>query len=85
MVLANTVTNVFKGRAVRVGDHIQYVICEGDQSFAERAFHPDYVEKSDGLLRVDILALDNLFAFLDTFTYNLVFEPADSPTYCPSV
>lgn len=44
-----------QGRSVRVGDHIPFVICEGDSnSYADRAYHPDHVTKADGLLRVDV-------------------------------
>jgi DNA polymerase alpha subunit A len=43
------------GRSVKVGDHVPYVICEGDSpSYAERAFHPDHIQKADGLIRVDV-------------------------------
>ena len=42
------------GKPVNVGDHIEYVICEkeGAKSAAERAFHPDDVERSEGELKV---------------------------------
>mgnify|MGYP001073110980 FL=1 len=41
-------------RAVRVGDHIPYVICAGDsESVAERAYHPDDVVKAGGILEID--------------------------------
>jgi DNA polymerase alpha subunit A len=41
-------------RAVRVGDHIPYVICVGEaESIAERAFHPDDVKASGGTKEID--------------------------------
>lgn len=42
------------GKPVNVGDHIEYVICEkeGAKAAAERAFHPDDVERSEGELKV---------------------------------
>ncbi|ELR17510.1 DNA polymerase (pol2), putative [Acanthamoeba castellanii str. Neff] len=44
-----------QNRKVSVGEYIRYVICKGDAvSAAERAFSPDQVEKSDGLLEIDI-------------------------------
>lgn len=44
------------GKPVNVGDHIEYVICEkeGVKAAAERAFHPDDVERSEGELKVDV-------------------------------
>lgn len=46
------------GKPVNVGDHIEYVICEkeGAKSAAERAFHPDDVERSEGELKVRALS-----------------------------
>ena len=33
---------------MRIGDHIPYVICKGnEESFAERAYHPDQVKKDN--------------------------------------
>ena len=47
------------GKPVNVGDHIEYVICEkeGAKSAAERAFHPDDVERSEGELKVRYVIL----------------------------
>ncbi|GAB5035819.1 dna polymerase alpha catalytic [Nannochloropsis oceanica] len=44
------------GKPVNVGDHIEYVICEkeGAKAAAERAFHPDDVQRSEGELKVDV-------------------------------
>lgn len=44
------------GKPVNVGDHIEYVICEkeGAKAAAERAFHPDDVERSEGELKVRV-------------------------------
>ena len=37
-----------QGRPVNVGDHIPYVICQGDQpSAADRSFHPDALSNAD--------------------------------------
>eukprot|EP00026_Physarum_polycephalum_P000493 Phypoly_transcript_00494.p1 GENE.Phypoly_transcript_00494~~Phypoly_transcript_00494.p1 ORF type:complete len:1064 (+),score=166.17 Phypoly_transcript_00494:1336-4527(+) len=41
------------GKRVRQGDFIPYVICEGQGSPAERAFSPDQIARSDGILKVD--------------------------------
>jgi DNA polymerase elongation subunit (family B) len=43
-----------EGKAVNVGDHIPYVICEkeGAKSAADRSYHPDEVLRSDGALKV---------------------------------
>lgn len=42
------------GKPVNVGDHIEYVVCEkeGVKAAAERAFHPEDVERSEGELKV---------------------------------
>eukprot|EP01137_Pigoraptor_chileana_P015018 Opistho-2@70403 len=43
-----------KGRSVRPGDTVPYVICEGDDpSFAMRAHHPDDIVRSPDTLKVD--------------------------------
>ena len=44
------------GQSVRAGDTLPYVICEGtDSSPANRAYHPDEVNKSNGELKLDVL------------------------------
>lgn len=43
-----------QGKPIRVGTHIPYVICSGEGNFAERAFHPEEIKKSDGKLTIDI-------------------------------
>eukprot|EP01114_Cavostelium_apophysatum_P017174 TRINITY_DN5038_c0_g1_i2.p1 TRINITY_DN5038_c0_g1~~TRINITY_DN5038_c0_g1_i2.p1 ORF type:complete len:1439 (+),score=499.62 TRINITY_DN5038_c0_g1_i2:132-4448(+) len=43
-----------KGKSVRVGDRIQFVICQGDGSFAERAFSPEDVVQAGGALAIDV-------------------------------
>lgn len=43
-----------QGKPIRVGTHIPYIICEGEGNFAERAYHPDEIKKSEGKLKVDI-------------------------------
>lgn len=42
------------GKPVNTGDHIPYVVCEGEGSAAERAYHPDEVRRSNGALLVDV-------------------------------
>eukprot|EP00743_Colponemidia_sp_Colp-15_P005940 GILK01006386.1.p1 GENE.GILK01006386.1~~GILK01006386.1.p1 ORF type:complete len:1470 (-),score=342.66 GILK01006386.1:187-3951(-) len=43
------------GKNVRVGNHIPYIICKGEQtSFADRAHHPDEIAKSNGALEIDV-------------------------------
>lgn len=46
-----------RGQPVKVGDIVQYVVCEkeGAKSPADRAYHPDDVAKcTDGSLKLDI-------------------------------
>ena len=40
-------------KSVQVGDHIPYVICTGDGSPAQRAFHPAEVERAGEELNID--------------------------------
>jgi DNA polymerase alpha subunit A len=42
-----------QGETVRVGDHIPYVVCQGDGPMAARAYHPQKVLKAAGLLTLD--------------------------------
>lgn len=42
------------GKPVNTGDHIPYVVCEGEGSAAERAYHPEEVRRSNGALLVDV-------------------------------
>lgn len=47
-----------QGKSVRIGNHIPYVICKSlDEeiscSYAQRAFHPEHIEKAGGLLEID--------------------------------
>lgn len=44
------------GKVVRVGDHIPYIVCkgeEGEKSIAARSYHPDAIQKANGSLVVD--------------------------------
>ena len=64
------------GKPVNVGDHIEYVICEkeGAKAAAERAFHPDDVERSEGELKVRGGVLR-----LHMCEFSLRFEPIGPP------
>jgi DNA polymerase alpha subunit A len=42
-----------KGKQVRVGDFIPYIICEGDAPMAQRAYHPTAIQQAGGLLSID--------------------------------
>lgn len=47
-----------QGKSVRVGNHIPYVICnsldeEISCSYAQRAYHPEHIQKAGGLLEID--------------------------------
>ena len=46
---------VAQGKSARQGDHIPYVICQGDKPMAERAYHPDVVASAGGALQPDYL------------------------------
>lgn len=42
------------GQTVRAGDHIPYVICEGDGNIAERSHSIEHFQKSNGELKIDV-------------------------------
>lgn len=56
-VLQVALAMIKKGQPVKVGDIVQYVVCEkeGAKSPADRAFHPEEVAKcDDGSLKLDV-------------------------------
>lgn len=44
-----------EGKAVNIGDHIPYVITIGEGSIAERARHPEAVQRSNGEDKVGVI------------------------------
>ena len=43
-----------KGKNVKAGDFIDYIVCEGDSPIALRSFHPSTIQAAEGALSVDI-------------------------------
>jgi len=41
------------GQSVRVGDVIPYIVCRGEGSMSQRAYHPQAIEKAGGSLEID--------------------------------